>query len=153
MQQETLERLILLFLERLKSVTRVNLHSKSYSKTETGWNATGEGEVFVEKVDDTTLIFHEKGILQNRSFSNAFRWILAKESGIISLEHMHLGKNTPVLLCHFIPTKNNLLTSVKPHLCKEDAYSAQVILDPHRICLCWSVVGPRKDEEVEHRYF
>lgn len=162
-QQEALEicafrPLLFNFWERLKTVKQLNLHAKSHSKHETGWNGKGKGDVLVSKDNDTTLVFQERGswivdLRQTMAFSNTFRWTLDRDAGMVSLEHLRLGPNAPVFLFHLAPTGSNLLASVESHLCEEDAYLAQVVWDRHSIRLSWRVIGPRKNEEMEYHYF
>jgi hypothetical protein len=152
------EPLLLGFWDRLKTVQHLNLHAKSHSKQETGWNGVGKGDVLVIKENETTLVFQERGAWQIReaqeiAFSNTFRWTLDRSAGMISLEHLRLGPNAPVFLFHLTPTASHLLASVDSHLCEEDAYLAQVMWDQHRIQLRWRVIGPRKNEEMEYHYF
>lgn len=161
-QQELFERrlqepLLISFWERLKGVKQFTRLAQSRSKDENGWNGKGKGEVLVNKPMDAILVFHERGSWQVRqgqdiSFSNAFRWTLDRDVGMISLEHLRHGPDQPVFLFHLIPTGNNFLASVDSHLCEEDVYLATVSWDRHSIRLNWRVIGPKKNEEMECCY-
>ncbi|MBS0625509.1 MAG: hypothetical protein JSS32_05615 [Verrucomicrobia bacterium] len=140
------EPLLLNFWERLKTVRRLGLHTKSHGK--------GHGDVIVAFEGSNKLVFHEKGSWHNKmDFSNVFRWTLDRSAGAISLEHLRFGPNAPVFLFHLAPTGSNLLASVESHLCEHDAYLAQVVWDKASIRLTWRVIGPRKNEEWEYHYF
>jgi|SRR5579862_2187914 len=162
-QQEALERcaqgpFLFGFWDRLKTVKQLNLHAKSRSRNETGWNGKGKGDVLVAKESDTVLVFQERGSWlmgqdQTMSFSNTFRWTLDRGAGMVSLEHLRLGPSAPVFLFYLAPTGSNLLASVDSHLCEEDAYLAQVVWDRYSIRLSWRVIGPEKNEEIEYHYF
>jgi hypothetical protein len=41
---------------------------------------------------------------------------------------------------------------VCPHQCRDDCYSAVLVVHEDRIVLCWSIVGPRKREQIEYDY-
>ena len=158
-QQESIEKRtqepqLLAFWEKLKSTTQMALHAKSRSAHETGWNGKGRGEVLVTKEGDRALIFQEKGAWQPQgmAFSNTFRWTLDRRAGMISLEHLRLGPNSPVFLFYLTPTSSNTLASVDSHLCEQDTYLAQVLWDRHSIRLSWRVIGPQKNEEMEYHY-
>lgn len=162
-QHEHIERrvqepVLLNFWERLKSVKQLTLHAKSRSKEETGWNGKGKGEVLITQETDTTMIFKEKGswiVKQGEEigFSNTFRWVLDRNAGMISLEHLRLGANHPVFLFHLAPTGPHVLASLESHLCEEDTYLAHVFWDMHSVRLTWRVIGPRKNEEIEYFYY
>ena len=146
------EHILLLFWEKLKTVNRMALCAVSHSTTPTGWNGRGQGSILVIEPDENTLIFQERGSWENGiEFSNTFRWTLDREEEKISLEHLRLEQ--PLFLFHLTPTGENQLTSIAPHLCKEDRYFAQALLDSDRIRLTWRVVGPKKDEHLEYDYF
>lgn len=134
------------FWERLKNVKQLVLYNKSQK---------GVGDVVVSKEGENVLLFHERGAWQGNqsiSFSNVFRWTLDSRAGMISLEHLRLGPNSPVFLFHLIPFDDHVMASIEAHLCEEDAYLAQAVWDPHSICLKWRVIGPQKNEDMEYYY-
>lgn len=134
------------FWERLKTITRLTLYTKSQK---------GVGEVHVSKESETALLFQERGVWQgnqNIAFSNVFRWTLDRQTGLISLEHLRLGPSAPVFLFHLAPTDSHMMASVEAHLCEKDAYLAQAVWDSHSIRLHWRVIGPQKNEEMEYYY-
>lgn len=145
------------FWKKLSAVREVSFKARSKSKDGNGWNGKGKGEVIVSKDGDNILIFTEKGSWQDRlgqeiSFSNVFRWTLDRFAGIISLEHLRRGLNSPVFLLHLAPTSKHTLSSVDSHLCEGDTYFGQIHLDPYTIRLNWRVIGPKKNEEIDYYY-
>ena len=161
-QLDSLERriqepLLISFWERLKTVKHFTRFAQSRIKDEKGWNGKGKGEVVVTRPSDSILIFQERGTWkfqegQDIDFSNVFRWILDRNAGMISLEHLRFGPDNPVFLFYLAPTGNNILASVESHLCEEDVYNAQVPWDRSTIRLNWRVIGPKKNEELEYCY-
>lgn len=155
--KKTQEPSLLHFWERLQNVQQFTRHTKSASQQGNGWDGKGQGEVLINRVDEKTLVFHERGFWQMKqgqdiSFSNVFRWTLDREAGMISLEHLRHGSDQPVFLFHLAPAGNQLLASVESHLCEEDAYLATVPWDQYGIRLNWRVIGPKKNEEMEYCY-
>ena len=151
------EPLLLGFWDRLKTVQHLNLHAKSHSKQETGWNGVGKGDVLVIKENETTLVFQERGAWQIReaqeiAFSNTFRWTLDRSAGMISLEHLRLGPEQPTFLLHLIQQTENTLVSLEPHLCNQDVYLATASWDSDAIHLSWRITGPKKNETIECCY-
>ncbi len=161
-QQENFERrfqepVLMAFWDRLKAVKGFTRLAQSRSRDENGWNGKGRGDVIVNQLSDTVLVFHERGAWQVRqgqemSFNNTFRWTIDRSSSMISLEHLRLGPDQPVFLFYLTPTGNHLLASVDSHVCEEDVYLATVPWDRYSIRLNWRVIGPKKNEEMECCY-
>lgn len=146
---------LLTFWEQLKGIKYLSFSAKTRSKT--GWDGQGQGEVIVLKKDSLVCLFNEKGTWKGRgetefSFSNVFRWTLDQKAGVISLEHLRQGLNHPVFLFDLVPYDPSFLSSINPHLCKEDTYSGQIYLDSHGFRFHWRVIGPKKNEEINYLY-
>lgn len=155
--QENKIKILLAFWEKLMGVTQLTFHAKTKSKEEKGWNGKGQGEVITIKEDSHRLTFSEKGTWQGKqggavSFSNIFRWILDRNAGVISLEHLRRGPDHPVFLFHLAPSGKHSLSSVDSHLCEGDAYFGQIHFDQHSLRLNWRVIGPKKNEEIDYYY-
>jgi len=147
-------KVILSFWRKLSNVRQLTFNAKTKSKS--GWQGRGKGEVVVTKENENTLIFHEKGTWQGDQnevvFSNVFRWTLDKENGTISLEHLRRGVDHPVFLFDLAPTGPQALASVDSHLCEGDTYFGQIFLDQYGVRLNWRVIGPKKNEEIDYFY-
>jgi hypothetical protein len=72
-------------------------------------------------------------------------------AGVISLEHLRYG--SPVFLVNLVPLSNHLLVSLQPHICRRDAYAGKMHLKSDGFHLHWSIVGPKKNEEIDSYYF
>lgn len=156
--QATQQQVLFAFWEKLSTVTQLTFNAKSKSKDELGWNGKGKGEVVIVKENSYTLIFNEKGKWQGHqgdevSFSNAFRWTLDRNRGVISLEHLRQGPDHPVFLFHLAPSSKQSLASVDSHLCAGDTYFGQIHFDRYSLRLNWRVIGPKKNEELDYTYF
>lgn len=143
--------------ERLAKVNQLTFHSKSKAQEESGWQGKGRGEVVVIKENDNAILFNEKGNWQGKDtdpmgFSNVFRWSLDSHAGIISLEHLRRGLNSPVFLFHLAPACSHSLASVDSHFCEGDVYFGQLQLDRNGLRLNWRVIGPKKNEEIDYFY-
>lgn len=150
--------LLLAVWDRLKEVEHVTFEAKSHSKKGQGWKGRGKGDVVVTDDGDATLIFHEEGVRvvegeQEFNFSNVFRWQLHRIDGLLSLEHLRFGPQHPVFMFHLQVTGKNSLESVHSHLCKEDTYFGALHLETTSLRLTWRIIGPKKNEELEYRYF
>lgn len=144
------------FWEKLSGVTNLTFAAKTKSKEGSGWNGKGKGDVLVKK-QSNELIFHEKGIWQDKqgselNFSNVFRWTFDRHIGVISLEHLRRGLDNPVFLFHMAPSSKNSLSSVDSHLCEGDTYFGQIHFDRYNLRLNWRVIGPQKNEEIDYYY-
>lgn len=146
---------LLLFWERLSTVTKLSFHAKTKAKE--GWNGKGKGKVTVTKRALHQILFQEKGNWQNNqaaevSFTNTFRWTLDEINGLISLEHLRYGPDRPVFLFHLVPNGKYSLASVDSHLCEGDTYFGQIRFDTTHLRLHWRVIGPKKNEEIDYYY-
>jgi len=150
-------RVLLDFWEKLMNVKQLAFHAKTKSKDIHGWNGKGKGEVVIMKEGENVLIFHEKGTWLDSQkaevgFSNVFRWILDRQAGMISLEHLRRGPEHPVFLFDLAPSGKHSLSSVDSHLCGEDTYFAHIHFDRRTFRLNWRVIGPKKNEEIDYYY-
>jgi hypothetical protein len=50
------------------------------------------------------------------------------------------------------PDATGQWASVKPHVCREDCYSAELRLAEKGFFLRWAVAGPKKLESIEYEY-
>lgn len=149
--------ILLSFWEKLKSVSKLSFHAQTKSKEANGWSGKGQGDVSIVKESNHVCIFTEKGSWLDKqeseiNFTNTYRWTLDRNACVISLEHLRRGQDNPVFLFHLSPTGKQSLSSVNSHLCKEDAYFGQIHFDRYVLCLCWRVIGPKKNEELYYFY-
>jgi hypothetical protein len=132
-------------ITKLESTALCRRIPPSYEKRE------GRGEVILQDKSNESLIFFEKGKWQNVHskkeipFTNVFRWHLAPETGLISLEHLRFGIERPVFLFSLTQVDDNFFKSLKPHEYKEDAYFGSILFDEHYIHLNWRILGPKKN--------
>jgi hypothetical protein len=139
--------------DRLSRVRWLSFVARSGKPT--GWNGRGIGTVMVQRVGERTLTFTESGTWRPEAgrdsrFSNVFRWTAVGET--IRLEHLRFGKDHPVYLFDLAQAGDREWRSASPHLCREDCYSAVLILRDDDIVLRWSIDGPRKQEMIEYAY-
>jgi Family of unknown function (DUF6314) len=126
----------------------------SHSDCETGWNGKGTGAVKVEANDDV-IVFYESGKWRNSKdrefgFKNTYRWTF--ERNHVKLEHLRFGENNPVVLFYLEAISETKWTSVCPHKCDLDLYSADLTIEEEQIILKWKVKGPGKNEEINYWY-
>lgn len=118
----------------------------------------GNGRVDPDYDDaNGVLVFSEKGSWENQAkesyqFRNVFRWSLNRLDGLLSLEHLRLGKNNPVFLFHLAPAGDALFESVHAHLCGDDTYFGQLLMHENSLELIWRILGPKKNEEISYTY-
>lgn len=127
----------------------------AHSPNPTGWNGRGGGTVVVEPAGDGAITFTESGVWRpvgrrDIRFSNVFRW--SQVGNRLRLEHLRFGVDRPVYLFDLAPAGDREWSSVSPHLCSEDCYSAVLLVRDDGIVLRWSIDGPRKQEVIEYLY-
>lgn len=142
--------------KKLTSIKELFFNAKTKSSETSGWQGVGRGTVTVTKEKERVLIFSEKGkwrqdLGNELDFTNIFRWTFDPQ-GMISLEHLRLGPQNPVFLFHLVPIQKKVLTSLDSHLCGNDSYHGQLLLDTKGIKLSWRVIGPRKNEQIDYYY-
>lgn len=143
--------------ERLQKIKNLTFSAVSLNQGGSGWNGTGKGSVNVEKVEESRLIFEERGSWtaldgKEYSFKNIFRWTFDPILKMISLEHLRLGDQHPVFLFHLIQSDVGTLSSIDSHVCNDDTYIGQIQCHDHLIKLNWRVIGPKKNEEIHYLY-
>ena len=148
MKEEKTQRLLPAW-DRLAKIQRLSCITKSKEFTR-----EGKALVSIKKEGTTLLVFHEKGTWsgkQEMNFSNVFRWTLDLNAGVISLEHLRY--NAPVFLVNLTPLNSHLLISLQPHICRRDIYTGKMHLKSDGVHLHWSIMGPKKNEEIDSYYF
>ncbi|HSX26754.1 MAG TPA: DUF6314 family protein [Chlamydiales bacterium] len=143
---------LLTFWEKLPRIRQLSFFAKSQQAIR-----TGKAEVTITQPSKREILFHEKGLwlrndLPDTSFHNVFRWTLDLNTGLISLEHLRYGPERPVFLFHLAPAKPGTLESVDSHLCAEDTYLGNIILQPSGFNFHWRIIGPHKNDELIYRY-
>ncbi|PWU15529.1 MAG: hypothetical protein C5B45_02440 [Chlamydiae bacterium] len=147
--KEEKTQILLLAWDRLAKIQHFSCNAKSKECTR-----KGKALVSVTKKGTHVLIFHEKGTWfgkQEMNFNNIFRWTLDLNTGVISLEHLRY--NSPVFLVNLTPLNNHLLISLQPHVCRKDMYTGKMHLKSDGVHLHWSIMGPKKSEEIDSYYF
>jgi len=144
--------------QRLLAVTRLEFEARSGADSKTGWNGHGTGVVRVESMKFATILFHESGSWRQKSgeeiaFRNVFRWSIDTEGDVIRLEHLRFGPNRPVHLLDLAIVGEDLLEAAEPHACGADNYSGRMQYGQESIQLCWTVIGPNKNESIAYTYW
>lgn len=142
--------------QRISHITA--LRFAAHSAKESGWNGHGNGSVSVVQPDTNTIIFTETGKWQTDSgqtldFNNVFKWSRGESADAIRLEHLRYGPDNPVYLFDLTPQNEEIWQSITPHVCRDDLYSAIMILTEDQIELRWTIKGPNKDEDIQYWYF
>lgn len=118
----------------------------------------GRGEILVKDPNSETITFFEKGKwrgvqnLKEIGFTNVIRWCFDPKTGLLSLEHLRMGVEKPMLLFTLQQIEENLFKSLAPHQCKEDTYYGSVLFDEHYVHLNWRIIGPKKNEALSVVY-
>ena len=141
--------------KRLAQITTLQFVARSTG--DSGWNGNGSGTVDVGHPDANTITFAETGTWvsaagRKLNFSNVYRWSLNKSSRQIRLEHLRFGPSNPLYLFDLEPLSECSWKSVSPHVCRDDRYSATMIILPDEIELSWTITGPKKDDTIEYTY-
>ncbi len=115
------------------------------------------GTVAVGAPDANTLLFTEAGhwTLGDNAriqFHNVYRWRLDDRAGLLHVEHLRFGADQPVYLLALSPVGETRMTSVAPHVCREDRYTAELLLSQGDLHLNWSIIGPHKHDEIDCVY-
>jgi hypothetical protein len=109
--------------------------------------------VHVTGSDADTVTFTESGTWTSDTgeefdFKNILRWSRANSGKNIRLEHLRSGPESPVHLFDLAPEQGTKMRSIKPHVCGEDLYSAEITAAKECIELRITVKGPKKDEQL-----
>jgi hypothetical protein len=140
--------------DRLRQVRSLSFVASSESTT--GWNGRGVGTVEVREVAGGVMTWHEQGTWrpegggQDVRFYNVYRWTLSGE--LLRLEHLRLGEDNPVHLLDLAQAGEREWRPASPHLCRDDCYSAVLLVRDDGIALRWTIDGPRKRETIEYLY-
>jgi hypothetical protein len=127
------------------------------TKDSQGWNAQGNGMVTVSNPENNIIIFEESGFLslpnQQKQLKchNTYRWTFETPERI-KLEHLRFGEENPVYLFHLVCQDDHTFSSICPHICDKDLYTAHLQLSPRRIILVWEIEGNTKNERIEYHY-
>lgn len=114
------------------------------------------GNVTVETVDNSTIIFNELITRDNgteiiMNSKNIYRWTFLP-SGNIKLEHLRFGTDKPVFLVELSQTEKNIWKSIEPHNCNNDLYYAELDLSSEKPVLYWAVKGPAENYSLKTVY-
>jgi len=137
----------------LSNVSQMSIHFQLKKNSSQTVSKKGKGSVKVHQ-ELNKIIFEEKGIWteDQLSYHNKYRFSLNKSESLITLEHLRLGENNPVFLFHLAPTKQNILESINPHLCKNDTYFGWLEITELFLRLHIRTIGPNKNEKIEYAY-
>lgn len=107
--------------------------------------------------DAGDILFEESGRFlpeNGRSaltFRNSLCWTAHADR--IVLSHRRYGPADGTRLVDLLQAEDSFdLVSSRPHRCGDDLYSARLEWRDRGFDLVWRVTGPRKDEELLHRY-
>ncbi|MBC8136246.1 MAG: hypothetical protein H8F28_10195 [Fibrella sp.] len=137
-------------LQRVRTVEFV-----THGTSATGWSGGGSGVVTVESPSSTVLVFRESGIWRptggrDLRFHNVYRWTCFDKS--VRLEHLRFGDEHPVFLFDLAPDPDGIWSSLTPHLCRQDTYTARLRQEEAVLFLAWTITGPEKREEIAYKY-
>lgn len=141
---------------KLESISNFVFHSSSNNKMN-GLEGMGGGAVTCIKENENSLLFYEHGRFNN-SFNksmkcnNIYRWSFHYLDNKIALQHVRFGLDNPVFLFDLIFDKENRMISQNPHICKDDKYSAEMIIETSTIKLNWVVKSLIKYNRMEYLY-
>lgn len=148
---------ILAFWKRLQKIKTISFTAK-LRHHERESIKTGHGEANATLQNENLIILQERGVWfdeekPEHTFHNTLRWSLDINSGLIALEHLRYGESKPVFLFHLAPQGQGVLESVDAHLCSDDTYLGTIIWNEESIDFRWRVIGSRKNDELQYRYF
>ena len=137
-------------LRRVRTVEFV-----THGTSATGWSGRGSGTVTVQSPVPEILLFRETGIWRPNGkrdlhFHNVYRWTCLEES--VRLEHLRFGEDAPVYLFDLAPDSDGIWSSLTPHWCRNDTYTARLRQEQNAIFLSWTVTGPEKAEKIAYKY-
>lgn len=146
-------RVIAQLWQRLAKVTEFSFTASNGPGSATDWRGHGRGSVEVER-GEGGLLFRERAAFTSSDgrkveMQNAYRWTLLPES--LRLEQLRRGE--PVLLFELEPVTEHGFRSARPHLCREDSYSAELLLRKGELEMIWQIRGPRKNERLHYHYW
>jgi len=111
----------------------------------------------VTRPDDFSIITEELGGWVNMEgqkvvSKNVYKWT-AQSDSILKLEHLRFGEEKPIFLVSFYNEKNILWKSLKPHICQQDIYSAEIVISHSNVKLIWSIETPKHTYSIESTYY
>ncbi len=132
------------------------LRFEAQSEAATGWNGIGTGTVMVSEPEPRVVVFDEAGTWQSPGramirFANVFRW--SNTGASLRLEHLRFGAENPVFLFEMAPNADGEWHEVSPHLCREDCYTASLVVEGQQVLVAWSILGPQKQESIRYVYW
>ncbi|CAN5281761.1 hypothetical protein BH09PSE6_BH09PSE6_11840 [soil metagenome] len=134
-----------------------SLEFTARSAVPTGWNGSGMGRVDVATPDPDTVVFTESGHWtpagsgQSIRFNNVFRWTRC-DQGRLGLDHLRFGPDQPVHLFELAAESPTVWASRADHECVDDRYSARLEWRHDVVQVRWSIIGPRKSEDIAYLY-
>ena len=136
----------------LRNVQALRFKSESYSGI--GWQGEGTGVVKVSEPAPDVLLFEESGKWRQSSgkeirFSNVYRWSIVENR--LRLEHLRFGADHPVFLFEMEPDAEGTWRDISAHPCREDSYSAALLVQNGLILLKWTV-SPKRKELIDYLY-
>ena len=145
-----------LLWERLLGITRLEFRAKS-GRGAAGWNGFGQGKVETTFDQNNNLIFSETGKWNTSTnhrlgFTNVFRWSTDASTNNIHLSHLRYGPDKAVYLFSLTNRDQKNWRVVAPHHCKDDVYTAKLVLMNDSLDLHWEVNGPNKQEFMHYQY-
>ena len=138
-------------LEKVKSLNFVVNHPNPSLNIELNCNLK------VNKPNESTIITEELGDWVNNEgqkvvSKNTYKWTIRNDS-ILKLEHLRFGEEKPIFLVNFYNDKNNLWKSLKPHICEQDIYQAELVISHTNIKLTWSIETPKHTYSIVSTYY
>ena len=111
----------------------------------------------VTRPDDSSIITEELGDWINNEgqkvvSKNIYKWSVQNNS-ILKLEHLRFGEKKPIFLVNFYNEKNYLWKSLKPHICEQDIYNAEIDISPTNIKLIWNINTPKHTYTIVSKYY
>lgn len=111
----------------------------------------------VTRPDDSSIITEELGDWINNEgqkvvSKNIYKWSVQNNS-ILKLEHLRFGEKKPIFLVNFYNKKNYLWKSLKPHICEQDIYNAEIDISPTNIKLIWNINTPKHTYTIVSKYY
>jgi len=111
----------------------------------------------VTKPDNFSIITEELGgwinnLGQKVVSKNTYKWT-AQNDSILKLEHLRFGEKKPIFLVNFYYKKTNFWKSLKPHICKQDVYEAELKIFSAKIMLIWNIQTPEHTYTIASTYY
>jgi len=156
-ERPTIVSVLAVLAERLPQIRRLSIEVRS--RKACGCTGRGQGEVVVRRASDGAIAFEERGSFELAAtgarlpFRNALRWSVHADR--IVLAHCRHDTRAGTRLLEFraaVSQDRTTLHAAAPHQCGSDCYDARLNLVEDGFDLHWRITGPRKDEDLLHRY-